>query len=60
MVGASGWPPRPGSRHERTFDDTGVGRRCLHRVLSMGKVWDGAVVRKWAAGYTPRTRPKHS
>ena len=23
-------------------------------VLSMGKVWDGAAVRKWAAGYTPR------
>lgn len=25
-------------------------------VLSMGKVWDGARVRAWAAGYTPRTR----
>lgn len=25
-------------------------------VLSMGKVWDGAAVRAWAAGYTPRTR----
>jgi hypothetical protein len=25
-------------------------------VLSMGKVWDGAAVRTWAVGYTPRTR----
>ncbi|MDP9459351.1 MAG: DNA-binding protein [Actinomycetota bacterium] len=25
-------------------------------VLSMGKVWDGARVREWAADYTPRTR----
>lgn len=28
--------------------------------LSMGKVSDDAVVRKWAAGYTPRTRREHS
>ena len=25
-------------------------------ALRMGKVWDGAQVRKWAADYVPRTR----
>ena len=25
-------------------------------VLSMGKVWDAAEVRKWATGYVPRAR----
>lgn len=25
-------------------------------VLSMGKVWDGAAIRKWAEGYTPRSK----
>lgn len=29
-------------------------------TLKMGLVWDGAQVRKWADGYTPRTRRKQT